>query len=88
MEYNLRSSKFVFSLVDMDYDGIITETDYYLLKEIWALHHSPLDAQEGYAGDSRQEALNLLGFHSRNGLVPPKAISNVRKVLQEKRSSE
>ncbi|XP_057546165.1 uncharacterized protein LOC130825131 isoform X1 [Amaranthus tricolor] len=104
MEYNLRSSKFLFSLVDMDYDGIITETDYYVLKEIWALHDSPLDAQEEfidfesflqvfpsinlYAVDSRKEALNLLGFHARNGLLPPKAISHVREVLQEKRSKE
>ena len=88
----------------MDYDGIITETDYYVLKEIWALHDSPLDAQEEfidfesflqvfpsinlYAVDSRKEALNLLGFHARNGLLPPKAISHVREVLQEKRSSE
>ena len=88
----------------MDYDGNITKNDYYLLKEIWALHHSPLDAQEEfidfesflqvfpsinlYAVDSHKQALNLLGFHAHNGLLPPKAISHVRKVLQEKRSSE
>ena len=88
----------------MDYDGIITKTDYYLLKEIWALQHSPLDSQEEfidfesflqvfpsiniYAVDSRKEPLNLLRFHARNRLLPPKAISHVREVLQDKRSSE
>lgn len=47
MEYNLRSCKFVFSLVDMDYDGNITQDEYELLKEIWGLGCSTLDTEEG-----------------------------------------